>query len=140
MQQGSDAGGTDTGKAAFFARNNSAAITDNQYPFVLASIRSEGQFNSIIYEEKDSYRGTDTRWSILMNNDDMSALGISPGNLVKLSSAHGTMDEVKVFSFELPRGNVMAYYPEANVLIGRAHDIRSKTPAFKSVAVAVTPI
>jgi hypothetical protein len=31
----------------------------------------------------------------------------------------------------------MAYFPEANVLIGREFDPRSKTPAFKSVAVAI---
>jgi len=47
------------------------------------------------------------------------------------------MQNVKVFEFDLPRGNVMAYYPEANVLIGTAHDPRSKTPAFKSVAVNI---
>jgi anaerobic selenocysteine-containing dehydrogenase len=31
----------------------------------------------------------------------------------------------------------MAYYPEANVLIGTEHDPRSKTPAFKSVPVKI---
>jgi len=31
----------------------------------------------------------------------------------------------------------MAYYPEANVLIGVERDDRSKTPAFKSVGVRV---
>ena len=31
----------------------------------------------------------------------------------------------------------MAYYPEANILIGRDTDPRSKTPVFKSVAVDV---
>lgn len=130
---------TATGKAAFFARKNSAAITDNQYPFVLASIRSEGQFNSIIYEEKDSYRGTDTRWSVLMNHEDIAALNLTSGESIDITSAYGKMSAVKVFAFDLPRGNVMAYYPEANVLIGTAHDPRSKTPAFKSVAVALTP-
>ena len=108
-----------------------------EYPFLLASIRSEGQFNSIIYEESDSYRGTDTRWSVLMNAEDIAELNIKAGDAVNLESAYGEMKQVKVFAFNLPRGNVMAYYPEANVLIGTAHDPRSKTPAFKSVAVNI---
>jgi len=33
---------------------------------------------------------------------------------------------------------VLAYYPEANILMGTEHDPRSKTPAFKSVAVAIS--
>ena len=37
--------------------------------------------------------------------------------------------------FDLPRGSAMAYYPEANVLVGTQVDPRSKTPAFKSVPV-----
>jgi anaerobic selenocysteine-containing dehydrogenase len=47
------------------------------------------------------------------------------------------MKSVKVFAFDVPRGNVMAYYPEANVLIATSHDPRSKTPAFKSVPVNI---
>ncbi len=128
---------TASGKAKFYVAANPAAIASEAFPFVLASIRSEGQFNSIVYEERDSYRGTDTRWSVLMNADDMACMGIAAGALVTITSAVGAMHQVKVFAFGLPRGNAMAYYPEANVLIGTAHDPRSKTPAFKSVAVAI---
>jgi hypothetical protein len=31
----------------------------------------------------------------------------------------------------------MAYFPEANVLIGKESDPRSKNPAFKSTAIAI---
>lgn len=109
------------------------------FPFLLASIRSEGQFNSIIYEENDSYRGTNTRWSVLMNGEDIRALDLSPGDYVDIRSADGEMQGVKVFAFDLPKGNVLAYYPEANILIGNEQDPRSKTPAFKSVAVDIQP-
>lgn len=129
---------TDNGKAKFLVGVAPAKITSDKFPFLLASIRSEGQFNSIIYEESDSYRGTDTRWSVLMNADDMLELDIKAGDAVNILSAHGEMLDVKVFSFNLPRGNLMAYYPEANILIGNEHDPRSKTPAFKSVAVNIT--
>ena len=129
---------TTNGKARFYANKHPTPLTTHEYPFVLASIRSEGQFNSIIYEERDSYRGTDTRWAILMNSDDIAAMNIQVGDQVDVKSAYGEMQKVKVFSFNLPRGNVMTYYPEANILIGTEHDPRSKTPAFKSVAVALS--
>jgi molybdopterin-dependent oxidoreductase alpha subunit len=129
---------TSNGKATFFVHQESAPITSNEYPFLLASIRSEGQFNSIIYEEIDSYRGTDTRWAVLMNCEDILALNISPDERVDIKSAQGEMCNLKVFSFNLPRGNLLAYYPEANVLISTACDPRSKTPAFKSVPVAIS--
>ena len=128
---------TGNGRAQFQSHPLPAPITCDNYPFLLASIRSEGQFNSIIYEESDSYRGTDTRWSILMNKQDVDELEISPGDCVDIQSLQGEMKAVKVFVFDLPRGNVMAYYPEANVLIATTHDPRSKTPAFKSVPVKI---
>jgi molybdopterin-dependent oxidoreductase alpha subunit len=129
---------TKNGKANFFVHKKSSALTTAEYPFLLASIRSEGQFNSIIYEEIDSYRGTNTRWSVLMNNDDIKALELNTGDEVDITSAQGEMRNVKIFSFNLPRGNVLAYYPEANVLISTAFDPRSKTPAFKSVPITIS--
>lgn len=131
---------TDNGRAQFQTSSLPAPTTTSKYPFLLASIRSEGQFNSIIYEESDSYRGTDTRWSILLNADDINELGIAAGDCVDVQSPQGEMKAVKVFAFDLPRGNAMAYYPEANVLIATTHDPRSKTPAFKSVPVKISRI
>lgn len=129
---------TPNGKALFQVTPLPQQKTSDQYPFLLASIRSEGQFNSIIYEESDSYRGTNTRWSVLMNEEDIAILGIKPGDYINLQSPHGAMKNLKVFAFGVPKGNLLAYYPEANVLIGTAHDPRSKTPAFKSVAVNIS--
>jgi molybdopterin-dependent oxidoreductase alpha subunit len=128
---------TNNGKAQFQTHALPECRATQNHPFLLASIRSEGQFNSIIYEESDSYRGTDTRWSILMNAIDMKELHITAGDHVDIQSPQGEMKAVKVFAFDLPRGNVMAYYPEANVLIATTHDPRSKTPAFKSVPVSI---
>ena len=48
------------------------------------------------------------------------------------------MPNVLVRPFEeIKPGNVMMYYPEANVLVPRHTDPASKTPAFKSVLVRV---
>jgi molybdopterin-dependent oxidoreductase alpha subunit len=129
---------TATGRAKFIAhewRNRQRSTA--QYPYQLMTVRSEGQFNSIIYEESDSYRGTDHRWVVFMGNEDMQRLAIAAGMKVSLRSASGAMRDLIVHEFSLPAGNLMVYYPEANVLTGRDTDPRSKTPAFKSIAVAV---
>jgi len=107
--------------------------------FTLTTIRSEGQFNSIIYEEEDSYRGTESRWSILMNRQDITDLGLEEGAKASITSDFGSMDGVYVYSFDLPKGCVMAYYPEANILTGTQTDPRSKTPSFKSTPVNIAP-
>src|SRR5690606_7237594 len=92
---------TASGRAHFCITPLPAAKTSAQWPFLLASIRSEGQFNSIIYEEQDTYRGTDTRWSVLMHADDMAALGVTDGDRVNIVSPIGRMDGVQVFPFDL---------------------------------------
>ena len=107
------------------------------YPMQLMSVRSEGQFNSIVYEENDSYREIDQRWAIMISHADLKALNLVAGDKVTVQSEHGKMTAVTVYPFDLPEGNVMAYYPEANILIGTTHDPRSKTPAFKSVSVRI---
>lgn len=104
-------------------------------PFTLTTLRSEGQFNSIIYEERDSYRGTDTRWCVMMHAADITALGAKPGDRATVKSAQGEMKDVTLYAYDMPRGNVMAYYPEANILTGTEVDPRSRTPAFKSTPV-----
>ncbi|MEM7217017.1 MAG: FdhF/YdeP family oxidoreductase [Pseudomonadota bacterium] len=107
------------------------------YPYVLASIRSEGQFNSIIYEETDSYRHDAGRDTLFMAASDMGELGLANGDRVDVVSRRGIMRGVRVRSFELPRGNLLAYYPEANVLTEHQLDPRSHTPNFKSIPVAL---
>lgn len=126
-------------KARFCLPKSGLATQDPKYPFLLASIRSEGQFNSIIYEPTDSYRHHAPRNAVLMNTEDMAALGVKRGDNVLLQSIEGRLQCV-AHPFDVPTGNALAYYPEANVLIGLASDARSKTPAFKSVPVAISPL
>ena len=104
----------------------------------MMTIRSEGQFNSIIYEENDSYRGVTNRWTVLLNQQDALELGVSEGATVDISSDYGEMRGVEVKLFNLPQGCIAAYYPEANVLSSRLTDPRSHTPQFKSIAVSVS--
>ncbi|ODT79265.1 MAG: histidine kinase [Pelagibacterium sp. SCN 64-44] len=125
--------GTPDGKAHFVVTPIPAAAPGR---LMLASVRSEGQFNSIIYEETDSYRGKAGRQSVFLGAEDMEARGLVEGQRVMVISDAGRMEGVAT-RFDLPRGSVLAYYPEANVLVGTAVDPRSKTPAFKSVPVTV---
>ncbi|MDQ4422280.1 MAG: molybdopterin dinucleotide binding domain-containing protein [Thalassolituus sp.] len=90
-----------------------------------------------MYEESDSYRDTKHRHSVLMNEDDIAALGLKEKDKITLRSDTGEMRNLDVVAFDLPRGNIAAYYPEANVLVGQTVDQRSRTPAFKSVPVSV---
>jgi anaerobic selenocysteine-containing dehydrogenase len=76
---------------------------------------------------------------VLMHQDDIAALGTQAGHTVDILSAQGCMSGVTVFAFDVPRGNVLAYYPEANILTSTEHDPRSQTPAFKSVPVRIIP-
>jgi len=125
---------TPSGKAHFTFH---PAPTRPAQTFMLTSVRSEGQFNSIIYHEHDTYREQRERWVVLMNPEDMADQGWQKDQQVDLVTDTGKMRGVKVKPFDIRRGNLMVYYPEANVLIGNQVDPHSKTPGFKSVPVRI---
>lgn len=103
----------------------------------LTTIRSEGQFNTIVYEEEDVYRGQDRRDVILMHPDDITRLGLRPDQPVIVASEIGRMRGILVRPFDIRPGNVAMYFPEANVLVPRTADPESRTPAYKAVRVRV---
>ncbi|HVM96884.1 MAG TPA: FdhF/YdeP family oxidoreductase [Candidatus Acidoferrales bacterium] len=105
----------------------------------LMTLRSEGQFNTVIYEDEDYYRGNERRDVVMMNEADAQRLGLHRDRAVRVENDTGAMDVVVRFA-PLPPGNLAMYYPEANVLIPRRVDPRSATPVFKSVAVRVKAI
>jgi len=104
--------------------------------FNLMTIRSEGQFNSIIYEDEDLYRGVSHRLVVLMNCEDMEKVGISEGDPVVVGSAIGQM-QVEAASAPIRLGNVAMYYPEANEIVPAQTDAQSKTPVFKRIIVSI---
>ena len=105
--------------------------------FRLMTVRSEGQFNTVVYDLDDKYRGIPSRDAVLMNPDDMQTRGMTEGEKVNVQSATGRMRGLTLFPFPIKAGNIMMYYPEANVLVPRSHDPHSKTPSFKSINVVV---
>ncbi len=104
----------------------------------LMTIRSEGQFNTVVYEEEDLYRGQDRRDVILMARDDIRRLGLKVDQRVVVRSAVGSLT-VLVREFDVRAGNAVMYFPEANVLVPDGVDPRSQTPAFKAVTITIEP-
>tara|TARA_B100000686_G_scaffold355374_1_gene473879 strand:+ start:18997 stop:21168 length:2172 start_codon:yes stop_codon:yes gene_type:complete len=127
-------------KKANFKMVNIPQIKDEKYKFRMASIRSEGQFNTIIYEEHDSFRKVNHRWTVLMNINDMLSLNLKEKDKVTIQNNIGSMEHVTVKRFNLPPGNVATYFPESNILIPKDIDLRSNTPSFKSIFVDVIPV
>jgi molybdopterin-dependent oxidoreductase alpha subunit len=104
--------------------------------FRLMTVRSEGQFNTVVYDEEDLYRGNSRRDVVMMAHADASRLGLQEGDRVTVRTAAGRL-RVVVAIVDIPPGNIAMYYPEANALVPRNVDPRSKTPAFKSVAATI---
>lgn len=107
----------------------------------LMTVRSEGQFNTVVYEDEDIYRGQERRDVILLHPDDMRRLNLHDDQRVTVTSETGSMTHILARSFpEIRAGNALMYYPEANVLVARSADPHSRTPAFKNVLVTVAAV
>jgi len=111
------------------------SISENQLR--LMTIRSEGQFNTVVYEEEDVFRNQTRRDIIMMNQVDINRLGLSENEVVKVEGPSGSM-QVITRSIEIATGNCAMYYPEANVLLSTEIDKESRTPVFKGEVVNIT--
>jgi len=107
--------------------------------FRLMTVRSEGQFNTVVYEDADLYRGNLRRDVVMLAAEDASRLGVAEGDPVEVRTEAGRMRVVAAI-VDIRSGSLAMYYPEANMLVPRRLDARSKTPAFKSVIATVTPL
>ena len=97
-----------------------------------------------IYSLDDRYRGVfGGRMVVLMNEADMRTRGITEGDMVEIESLaeDGKRRVVGGFwvkPYSIPIGSIGAYYPETNPLLPLAyHDVKSGTPAAKSIPVLV---
>ena len=136
-------------KANFVAPTSLVADPDmvEDTPDVLRMItlRSNDQFNTTVYGYDDRFRGIKgTRMVVMMNVNDMRHLGLHEGQIITLATSTRRDDirrelaGLRVTPFDIPRGCVGTYYPEANVLVPVWHYAEgSKVPASKSVPVRV---
>jgi len=127
---------TTTGKAQahVIALHAPAEIASNQLR--LMTIRSEGQFNTVVYEEEDVFRKQTRRDVVLMNEQDISTFGVQVDSFVTVAGPSGTL-VVQVKAYSIAKGNCAMYYPEANILLSTKVDDESKTPFFKGEVVAI---
>ena len=133
---------TTTGKANFTVhRIQPVKLEPGQ--LVMMSMRSHDQFNTTVYGLDDRYRGIyNERRVVMMNETDIRELGLSPGDVVDLTSHFRGEERVArhfiVVKFPIPRRCAATYYPETNVLvpIGSVAQ-RSNTPTSKFVIITV---
>jgi len=128
---------TSSGKARFHSVGLPPLEGTGEKQLRLMTIRSEGQFNTVVYEDEDIYRGQERRDVIMMNEADIKRLRLSIDQAVSVNSDTGKMTGIIVRAINIPPGNAAMYYPEANVLIPKVADSRSKTPAFKNVTISI---
>ncbi len=129
---------TADGRAALHVHRLPDLIGTAEGQLRMMTVRSEGQFNTVVYEEEDLYRNQDRRDVILMHPDDLQRLGLKHDQRVSVSSQTGVMRGLLARGYEKIRaGNALTYYPESNVLVPRQADPQSKTPTFKNIVVTV---
>lgn len=128
---------TESGKAKFIYHSIPNLIPLKKDELQLLSVRSEGQFNTVVYEDEDLYRGQDRRNVVLMNKNDMDRLGFIKDDRVIVKSKTGVLDNILARPFDIKKGAVLMYYPEVNSLIGQSVDPLSRTPGFKSTIVNI---
>ena len=105
--------------------------------FVMITIRSHDQYNTTIYGLNDRYRGVHgNRRVVLMNATDMIERGWKSRHIVDIVSHHNGVDRRSdgwhVVAYDIPRGNIATYFPEANVLVPLdSTAAKSNTPTSK---------
>jgi molybdopterin-dependent oxidoreductase alpha subunit len=139
---------TKTGKANFITPQSLAGNVDTPPGrsdiFQLTTIRSQGQFNTTIYSDRDRFRGVSgTRMVLFMNAADIANAGLSEGETVGLATAveDGVRRHVGGFivrAYNIPAGCLAGYYPECNPLVPLSHHAKgSFVPAVKGVPVRI---
>ncbi|WMC10734.1 FdhF/YdeP family oxidoreductase [Oceanimonas pelagia] len=139
---------TATGKAGFAAEPLPEALlpaeANGEPVSVLQTLRSHDQYNTTIYGMDDRYRGVyGQRMVLFMHPDEIDRRGLNEGDLVEMISLWHDGKERKVAGFrvvayDIPAGNVAAYYPETNPLVPlHSTGDDSHTPTSKSVAVLI---
>ena len=145
---------TASGKASFHApgvpqdtpSHQARARLKDSIVFTLLTTRSHDQYNTTIYGMDDRYRGVyGQRRVVFIHAADIRALGMQDGDWVDIQTvwADGQerrADGFKLVAYDIPRGNLAAYYPETNPLVPlSAVADAAGTPTSKSIPVLLLP-
>ena len=134
--------------------NGMAQLTINNLPdhklkpneFLLMTIRSHDQFNTTIYGLNDRYRGIhNERRVVFMNEKDMAHHQLKKLDVINLHSEYDgvkrTAEKFLVIPYDIPKGNLAAYFPETNFLVPIDQFAeKSQTPISKSIKVTVEKV
>ncbi len=145
---------TASGKASFETHpvprdtpmHRARASAPEQIVFSLMTTRSHDQYNTTIYGMDDRYRGVfGQRRVVFIHAEDIRALGMHDGDWVDLRTVWDDGQErraerFRLVAYDIPRGNIAAYYPETNPLVPlSATAIGAGTPTSKAVPVVILP-
>ncbi|GAA5134256.1 FdhF/YdeP family oxidoreductase [Thalassotalea piscium] len=110
--------------------------------FTLQTLRSHDQYNTTVYGMNDRYRGIkNERNVVFINIKDARRLKLLEDDLVTITSIWSdnrvrSVDGFKIKFYDIPQGNLAAYYPETNPLVPLdSVGDRSFTPTSKAIAV-----
>ncbi|AWB67208.1 CbbBc protein [Saccharobesus litoralis] len=110
----------------------------------LQTLRSHDQYNTTIYGMDDRYRGIAGERKILfINEQDAKRQKLQQGDKVQITSIwpdnqSRKVDGFKIEIYDIPEGNLAAYYPETNPLVPLdSVGDGSYTPTSKSVPVII---
>ena len=112
---------TNDGKA-HFTTHELPDVTVNDGQYVMMTLRSHDQYNTTIYGLDDRYRGIKgNRRIIMMNPVDMLDRNWKTRQKIDIKSHFQgqtrTSENWLVIPYEIPSGNIAAYFPEANELV-----------------------
>ncbi len=139
---------TKSGKANFVTpeKFSRPAEPEERDVFDLTTFRSQGQFNTTVYSDRDRFRGVfGGRMVVFMNRNDIARLNLREGDRVSLvtkadDGVHRQVDDLIVHAYNIPEGCVGGYYPECNPLIPLEHYAKgSFVPGYKCTPVRVQP-
>jgi molybdopterin-dependent oxidoreductase alpha subunit len=143
---------TGTGKANFYAHpiprdtpvHRARRRVKDAIVFTLQTTRSHDQYNTTIYGQDDRYRGVfGQRRVLFINREDIRALGFKDGDWVDLVTVWDDgqdrrADRFRLVAYDIPRGNIAAYYPETNPLVPLdSVALNAGTPTSKSIPVVL---
>jgi molybdopterin-dependent oxidoreductase alpha subunit len=139
---------TKTGKANFITPTSLSTDIDippDQRDVVqLMTLRSNGQFNTTVYNYDDRFRGVyGSRHVVLMHQNDIDRFNLKEGQMVALTTVvddgvERSVTGLQIVAYDIPEGCIAGYYPECNPLIPLWHHAeKAKVPAAKSIPVRV---
>ena len=111
--------------------------------YMMATTRTQDQFNTTIYGLDDRYRGIkNERRVVFMNPKDIQKAGFKNGDRVDLFNYDDGIERIAplfiIVSYPIPEKNTVTYFPETNVLVSVNNVVKeSNMPASKYVKIKI---